>query len=319
MSNLAKVFVLYENQEWYEPLREALEKEGVPNAGWNLAEGKIPLDQAPPLGVFYSKMSASSFMRGNLNAKHYMAATLEWLSVFDRRVINGKRALELEISKAAQHLSLQVHGLSTPKTIITQGKSTAIQASRQFDTAGFIVKPNQGGKGHGVELFHSTDAFEAFLSPISMDELTVDGLLLIQAYIPPKAGQIVRMEFINGKFYYAVKVNTRGGFELCPADACEIDPARPDRALPTFQIIDDFWIPEIEKCEAFLKANQIEIAGMEFLEDENGKRFFYDVNTNTNYNAQAEQNSFSSRDGLQEVALFLKNEWEAVQRVHSVV
>nr|MBX2871599.1 hypothetical protein [Saprospiraceae bacterium] len=233
-------------------------------------------------------------------------------------VINGKRALELEVSKAAQHLALQAHGLSTPKTIIVQGKSAAIEASQNFDQAGFIVKPNQGGKGRGVQHFSSSAAFEAFLSSVSMEALTVDGLLLIQQYIPPASERIIRMEFIEGKFYYAVQVNTGGGFELCPADACEIDPTRPDRALPSFQILDEFWIPEIEKCEAFLRANHIEIAGMEFLENEKGERFFYDVNTNTNYNTQAEKGSSISYDGLQKVAQFLKKEWEAVHNLERV-
>ncbi|MBX2878065.1 MAG: hypothetical protein KTR30_38455, partial [Saprospiraceae bacterium] len=89
MNRAAKVYVLYENEEWYKPLKEALDEQGVPNAEWSLTVGAIPLDQAPPLGVFYSKMSASSYTRGHLHAKHFMAATLEWLSVFDRRVING--------------------------------------------------------------------------------------------------------------------------------------------------------------------------------------------------------------------------------------
>ncbi len=319
MSEAIRVYVLHENQEWYKPLQEALAAEGIPNTEWNLAAGQFILNQAPPLGVFYSKMSASSYSRGHLHAKHFMAATLEWLSAHGRRVINGKRALELEVSKVAQHISLQAHGLRTPNTVVVHGKKAAIAASKKFGSAGFIIKPNQGGKGQGVQHFSDSEAFESFLSVVTMDDLTVDGLLLIQAYIPPKSQRIIRMEFIEGKFYYAVQVDTGGGFELCPADACEIDPTRPDRALPSFQILEDFWIPEIEKCEAFLQANQIEIAGMEFLESEEGDRYFYDVNTNTNYNTKAEQDCPSSYEGLQQVARFLKKEWEIVQGVNAVV
>ncbi|NRB48403.1 MAG: alpha-L-glutamate ligase [Saprospiraceae bacterium] len=319
MSEAIRVYVLHENEEWYKPLQAALAAAGVPNEEWNLAQGQFSLDQVPPLGVFYSKMSASSYTRGHLHAKHFMAATLEWLSAHERRVINGKRALELEVSKVAQHLSLQTHGLRTPGTVVVHGKKAALEAGRRFGTAGFIMKPNQGGKGQGVQHFPSSEAFEEFLASVSMDELTVDGLLLIQAYIPPKSQRIIRMEFIEGKFYYAVQVNTGGGFELCPADACEIDPTRPDRTLPNFTLLEDFWIPEIEKCETFLEANQIEIAGMEFLESEAGDRYFYDVNTNTNYNTKAEQECSSNYEGLQQVARFLKKEWEAVQRMQTVV
>lgn len=309
----SKVYVMYENEEWYTPLQQALHEVGVPNEAWNIAAGQIKLDDTPPPGIFYSKMSASSYTRGHLSAKYYMSAALEWLAAHGRRVVNGKRALALEISKAAQHLALKTHGLACPMTLVCLGKTEAIHASKHFDKSGFIVKPNQGGKGLGVHLFSSTQEFAAFLAANPMEKLTVDGILLIQAYIPPKDQRIVRMEFINGKFYYAVEVQTGGGFELCPADACEIDPTRPDRSIPNFTILDDFWIPEIERCEAFLAANQIEVAGMEFLENDRGERFFYDVNTNTNYNTQAEKSSPKGHNGLAQVAQFLKKEWEKEQ------
>lgn len=313
MGKAAKVYVLHENEEWYHPLKAALDKLGVPNEEWNISTGEIALNTSPPEGIFYSKMSASSYTRGHLYSKYLMAAIFEWLIAANRRIINGKRALELEVSKTAQHLALQKSGLNCPETFVTLGKMEAINASRNFDQKGFIVKPNQGGKGLGVHLFSSTDEFEAFLTTTPMEELTVDGILLVQEYIPPKDQRIVRMEFIAGKFYYAVQVFTGGGFELCPADACEIDPSQPNRIIPSFSILENLQIPEIEQCETFLAANQIEVAGMEFLENEKGERFFYDVNTNTNYNTEAEKSSLVERNGIETVALFLKEEWEKVE------
>mgnify|MGYP000185416104 FL=1 len=313
MVKAAKVYVLHENEEWYHPLKEALDQVGVPNEEWNISTGQIALDTSAPEGIYYSKMSASSYTRGHLQSKFLMAAILEWLVASGRRIINGKRALELEISKAAQHLALRQSGLNGPETFVALGKKEAIEASQRFDQLGFIVKPNQGGKGLGVHLFRSTQEFQDFLAATSLEELTVDGILLIQEYIPPKDQRIVRMEFIGGQFYYAVQVFTGGGFELCPADACELDPTQPGRIIPSFSILDNFYIPEIEQCEAFLAANHIEVAGMEFLENENGDRFFYDVNTNTNYNSEAEKSSLAGRKGIQAVALFLKKEWEKLQ------
>ena len=55
-----------------------------------------------------------------------------------------------------------------------------------------------------------------------------------------------------------------------------------------FQIIRDFKHPLIDNWQDFLKANDIGIAGIEFIVDENGRSFTYDVNTNTNYNPDAE-------------------------------
>ena len=45
-------------------------------------------------------------------------------------------------------------------------------------------------------------------------------------------GHIYRAEFVGGCFLYLVKIDATGGFELCPADACELDtfcPASPGR------------------------------------------------------------------------------------------
>ena len=58
--------------------------------------------------------------------------------------------------------------------------------------------------------------------------------------------------------------------------------------------------------EIFLKNNNIEIAGIEFLIDENERLFTYDINTNTNYNSIAE--SVYSKKGMEEIAKFLKKE-----------
>ena len=49
-----------------------------------------------------------------------------------------------------------------------------------------------------------------------------------------------------------------------------------------------------------------EIAGIEYIEDKKGEIYTYDVNTNTNYNSQAEKNS--EIKGMRSIAKFLKEE-----------
>lgn len=89
-----------------------------------------------------------------------------------------------------------------------------------------------------------------------------------------------------------------------------MDPQNPGKVLPGFQILPAFSIPEIEQCEAFLAANQIEVAGMEFLQDAQGNKYFYDVNTNTNYNSQAELQLPGQQPGMEAIADFLEKEWK---------
>jgi len=310
-STASKVYIIHENEEWLAPLKENLEKNQTDYHDWNLSKGKVDLTELPPNGVFYNRMSASSFTRGNLHAKDLTAPILAWLEANNRRVVNSRRALQLEVSKAEQHIALRQFGLKTPKTIVVVGKEEVIDASYSFGDRPFIIKPNMGGKGHGVTLINSRQELELLLESTPLNELTVDGVILVQEYIPPKNQRIVRMEFIAGKFYYAVQIDTGGSFELCPADACEI-PSNSISKSPEFTILENFNIPEIKKCEAFLVANSIEIAGIEFLEDEEGQRYFYDVNTNTNYNVGAEERNEEGLEGMKRVAGFLREELEKV-------
>ena len=57
----------------------------------------------------------------------------------------------------------------------------------------------------------------------------------------------------------------------------------------------------------FLKKHQIEVAGVEFIRNKDGVPIFYDINTNTNYNLNAEKQSIN-KNGMEEIALFLKSE-----------
>lgn len=46
--------------------------------------------------------------------------------------------------------------------------------------------------------------------------------------------------------------------------------------------------PLIRRLEDFLAEHQIQIAGIEFIETDAGDQVVYDINTNTNYNPDAE-------------------------------
>jgi hypothetical protein len=111
------------------------------------------------------------------------------------------------------------------------------------------------------------------------------------------------MEFVNSKFLYAVEVDTSQGFELCPADACEIESNCPTEDFNKFKINGNFSIPNISDFENFLRGNDIGIAGIEIIFDENGSCWTYDVNTNTNYNSKAEEQA--DQNAPEAVARFL--------------
>jgi hypothetical protein len=311
---MAKIYVLHENAEWVVPLEAAFREQGLPYELWFLDEGSVDLDAPPPEGVFYNRMSASSHTRGHRFAPELTHVVLNWLERSGRRVVNSSRALYLEISKVAQYAALERAGIRVPRTIAAVGRDKVLDAAARFGDEAFILKPNRGGKGLGVQLFQSIDALAAFLDAPG-EASPIDGLWLVQEYVRPKAPFITRCEFIGGRFLYAVEVDASQGFELCPADVCAVDDAlRPSgQALaPRFRILDGFDEPILERCARFLAGNGIEVAGIEFIRRADGAIVTYDVNTNTDYNAQAEV--VAQRYGMRELARFLGRELAAERR-----
>lgn len=302
-----KIYIIHENSEWTVHLTNRLNELELPFEEWHLNEGTVDLTSEPPTGVFYSRMSASSHTRGHRFAPELTESVLAWLERHGRKVYNGSRALRLEVSKVNQYMALSAAGIKTPKTIAAVGKEQILQAAEKLGSSSFITKHNRAGKGLGVQLFHSIDSLRDYVNSPIFEE-PVDGITLIQEYIKSPESYITRCEFVGGKFVYAVQVDTSEGFELCPADACQIGDLfcpvgeeTPEK--PKFQIIENFNEPIIEKYEQFLKENQIAIAGIEFIKDETGDIYTYDVNTNTNYNSDAER--VYGKFGMLEVAKFL--------------
>ncbi|MFU8811624.1 MAG: ATP-grasp domain-containing protein, partial [Balneolaceae bacterium] len=305
------IYVLHENEEWLVPLRQAFNDLHIPFQEWFLHEGRLPLDQEPPQGVFYNRMSASSHTRGHRYSAEFTAPVLAWLEAHGRRVVNGRRALQLEIGKAEQYLQLQAHGVRVPRTVVVSGREQLLQAAREFDERPFIVKPNRGGRGLGVQLFHTVE--ELSDSVPAIDELSLDGLALVQQYVKPAHGTITRLEFIGGRFFYAVQVDATDGFELCPADSCTVDDAfcpAPGQNKPNkFTLDAGFSDPDlIRRLEAFFADNHIEVGAAEFVEAPDGARYVYDVNVNTNYNQQAEKEAGNDRRAMHRLASFLRDE-----------
>jgi hypothetical protein len=310
--------VIHENPDWYAPFAAALEAEGVPHRQWLLGDGRLDLDAPPPAGVFWSRMSASAHTRDHPLAKDHTRAVLCWLESHGRRVVNGRRVLELEMSKVDQLTALRAAGFDVPRTLAVAGAEGLAAAAGALPVP-FISKHNQGGKGLGVRRFDSHPEFDSYLdSPGYL--APVDGITLLQEYLRPAAPLITRVEVVGGEFVYAITADTgRGGFELCPADACAADrPAGRDGTdgagagrdgasrdgASLFALRSGFDHPIVARYLDFAGRHGIEIAGFEFIETADGRLVTYDVNTTTNYNAGIE--AAAPRPALGQVARFLR-------------
>ena len=311
---MSRIHVLHENPAWLPPLAEAFDRNGLPWTEWFMHEATFDLASPPPQGVFYNRMSASSHTRDHRYAAELTAAVLAWLTRWGRRVVNGSGALDLEISKVRQYAALEQYGVATPRTVLVAGRGPiAAAAERYFPGQPVILKPNRGGKGLGVQLFASSDSLAAFVASEAW-QAPVDGLTLLQEYVRAPRPVITRAEFVGGRFLYAVEVDTSEGFELCPADVCAIgDAACPVGEAPRgekFTIIEGIPDTLRVRLERFLSGNGIDVAGIEFISDSTGRTLVYDVNTNTNYNPDAERRAGlagTPRSGPGAIAAFLGN------------
>ncbi|MFZ5475891.1 MAG: ATP-grasp domain-containing protein [Myxococcota bacterium] len=294
------VHVLFENPDWMPPVRRAFGDRGIPLVEHFVEGGAFDVQAPPPEGIWLNRMSPSAHTRGHADGVAYVR---EWLSVLEaagRRVINGSAAFALEVSKVRQHAALEAMGIRTPRTIAVVGRAGLRDAARRMELP-FITKHNQGGKGLGVQLFRDLDAFDAYVESERFEPAT-DGVTLLQQYVQPRDGAITRVEIVDGRFLYAIRAATDAGFQLCPADACEADsafcPVGGTGRFSRRELSPDD--PLVRAYVAFCERHAIDVAGIEYVEDEAGERWTYDVNMNTNYNGEVE--AAHGLDGMAAIA-----------------
>ncbi len=311
---MSRIHVIHENPAWLPPLAAALELRGLPWQEMFLHTGAFDFAAPPPEGIFYNRMSASSHTRDHRFSAEFTASVLAWLTRWGRTVVNGPRALDLEISKIRQYAALEAAGLRTPRTVMLSGRAEIVAAAeRFFPGQPVILKPNRGGKGLGVRLFHTIEGLRGHVESDAYVE-PVDGIQLLQHYIQAPRPVITRAEFTGRRFTYAVEVDTSEGFELCPADVCAIGeaacpvgeiPGRPEHKFTVIEGID----PTLRgRLERFLDQAGVDVAGIEFITGPDGAPLVYDVNTNTNYNPEAEARAGiagTNRSGMGALAEYL--------------
>ena len=295
------IIVIHENKDWMPPFEEAFQRLKIDYQLWYVPDMDLDLSKTPPHAVYWNRMSASSHTRGHRFEPELTVGILAWLRRHKMKVINGGAALDLEISKIRQYEELARFAIKTPLTLGALKNDRLLEAS---DRIGFplITKHNRAGKGLGVRKFDNKDALKIYLEAKDFEN-SPDGITLLQEYISAPTQSIVRMEFVNYKFLYAVEVDTSEGFELCPAEACELDTLCPTESKNKFRILSEFSLPNLYAFEQFLVENDIGVAGIEIIFDNEGNYWAYDVNTNTNYNPQAE--SLAGISAPDEIVRFL--------------
>jgi len=288
---MRQIAVLYENEAWMAPLFEALDHEGAPYEKAFANDRTFdPAAPAPDWSLAVNKISPSSYLRDHAPSIAFARQFLPFLEERGIPIVNGADAFRLETSKALQLLLLHRIGVRAPAAHVVSDPARVADAARALRFP-VIVKPNVGGSGALARRFDSLDELAA-TDGISFGP---DGTGLVQEYLEPDDGSIVRVEFLDGEYLYAIKIWSQkdGDFNLCPADICQVPGAEiligavNEIAAAKKQMRIEAFDPPAEMIEAVLRIareGHLDVGGVEYLvAARDGLPYVYDINALSNF------------------------------------
>jgi hypothetical protein len=286
--------IYYEQPHWFKPLFAELDRRGTNYVRLDAVGHSYSAEDHPEeeYSLVVNRMSPSAWNRGHGDAIFYTLGYLEHLERRGVRVVNGLKAYRTELSKAAQLSLLDDLGLPYPKARVIHRASQAVAAAEGLRWP-IVVKPNIGGSGAGVRRF---DTAQGLAAAAAEDALVfgLDSTALVQEFIPARDAHIVRVEVLDGRYLYAIKVHITGEtFDLCPADICRtadgVDLNRGACAIdaPKTGIRVEAYTPPAEvvaDVERIMRHAGIELGGVEYMtDDRDGQRCYYDINALSNF------------------------------------
>jgi glutathione synthase/RimK-type ligase-like ATP-grasp enzyme len=275
---MTELAILYEHPQWFVPLFAALDRRGVsyasfgPDGHWN------PADAAIPAPVVLNRIAMSSFLRADEHPIFYTMALLDHWRRSGARVVNGAEVMAIDASKARQLALIASLGLAIPETRVVH-RAADIEAAAATLAFPLVVKANIGGSGAGIMRFDNMAELRWAVAEKQLP-VSVDGVLLVQDYVPARGGTITRIETLNRNYLYAIDIAGGGAFDLCPADACVADSNISMKAADP--------APElVAAVEKIAGAMNLDVGGIEvMIDDRDGTPRFYDINALSNFVAQ---------------------------------
>lgn len=204
--------ILYGHEEHYSPLLQELRRRGLPFTRIDPSDHVYELAQPEvSYSLLVNDMSAPPY---HVPDKSGIAQTVEYLRHIEKpyatlnssRIVNGSRAAEVFSSRTRQLGTIAAAGLPFPRTHVVSSMSQLLKACSQLSFP-ILLKGNQP---HTPVLRFESE--ETLIHAYLQDKLTAanEHTWLIQECIPPKGNHIVRIETLNGRFLYAVKLYITG-------------------------------------------------------------------------------------------------------------
>lgn len=275
---MADLAIIYEHPQWFVPLFAALDRRGLsysasgPDGHWN------PADRSVPAPVVLNRIAMSSFLRADEHPIFHTIAMLDHWRRAGARIVNGPDVMAIDASKARQLALISSLGLAIPETRVVH-RAADIEAAAGTLSFPLVVKANIGGSGAGIARFDNMAELRWAIAEGETPK-SVDGVLLVQDYVPARDGQITRIETLDRKYLYAIDVAGGGAFDLCPADACVADSGISMAAVEPEPAL-------IDAAEKIARAMNLDVGGVEvMIDDRDGVPRFYDINALSNFVAK---------------------------------
>jgi glutathione synthase/RimK-type ligase-like ATP-grasp enzyme len=271
--------ILYEHPSWFAPLFAALDRRGIDYRAIRLSDHSFdPASPEIPAPVVLSRVAMSSFLREAEHGIFYAEALLAHWARNGAKVLNGADVIAVDSSKARQLSLIAGLGFGIPDTRVVHRREDIMAAAADM-TFPLLLKANIGGSGAGIVLYGQKEQLEEAVRERFLPD-SVDKVLLVQDYVPARGGTIVRVETLNGDFLYAIEVESGGGFDLCPADACLAAPGR--EAIRMTAVTPPPAL--IDAAERIARGAGLDVGGVEYLiDDRDGVPRFYDINALSNF------------------------------------
>ncbi|MEW5852939.1 MAG: hypothetical protein AB2A00_29420 [Myxococcota bacterium] len=293
--------ILYEHPEWFIPLFAELDRRGLSYERILAHELSFdPSARSSPYSVVVNRMSPSSYLRGHGHAIFAAQQYLGHLESVGVPVVNGTAAYGLELSKSLQLSLLAKLGIPHPRSRVVNHVDQIVGAALQLSFP-VMVKPNIGGSGALMRRFGSVEELRAAHAAGELNGiLGVDATAIVQEYHPLKGGSIVRVEVLDNRQLYAIRIHNDPdeGFNLCPADICQVPAPAPTTSDDDFAFcaaptagkkarkIEATTAPDwvVDAVLRATRAGGLDVGGVEYLESErDGQIYIYDINSLSNF------------------------------------
>ncbi|NBP69271.1 MAG: hypothetical protein EBR30_10205 [Cytophagia bacterium] len=269
--------IIYEHPVWFKPLFNELDKRKIPYVRIHAANHQYnPAEREVPYSLVVNRVSSSAYLRGNSQGIYHAANYLAHVERLGTPVVNGTAAQLIESSRARQLELLASLGLKFPKTRIINNTEQLIAAASSLRFP-IVVKTNLIGSSQSILRFNTVTSLQKAVR-LGQLNMGIDHTALVQEFIPAKGGEIIRVETINHKFLYALKVFTKTeSYNLRPAELCtEQTPCWIN--APKNQIkVEAFSPPQrvIEDVERIVKNARLDAGAVEYVVSERDGEIYY--------------------------------------------